>query len=187
MADEDEGLVEDGGGGEEGAGDAAKKGGGGFLPKILKFVAIGLAALVFIVTIVIVTFNFMNGSGKQAQAQIPQTESYAAIKPIYSTYDGVGQVTTRTRDPTPWMISVNPILEYDMNDTATQTELIGRRMQLIDFFRRYFSGKYAPELQPGNEGLVKSEIQELLNTTVLDKARIRGVLFTQFEVFEAAQ
>jgi flagellar FliL protein len=188
MADEDAELMEGAGEGEEGGGESAKKSGGsGFFPKILKFVAIGLGALVFIVTIVVVTFNLMNGSGNQAQSQIPQTESYAAIKPIYATYDGAGQVTARTRDPTPWMVSVSPILEYDMNDTATQTELIGRKTQLIDFFRRYFSGKYAPELQPGNEALIKSEIQELLNTTILDKARVRGVLFTQFEVFEAVQ
>jgi flagellar FliL protein len=186
MADDDAELMEGGEGGGEGGADAPKKG-GGFLPKILKFVAIGLAALVFIVTIVVITFKFMSGSGQQAQAQIPQTESYAAIKPIYATYDGVGQVMARTRDPTAWSITVNPILEYDMNDTATQTELIGRRVQLIDFFRRFFSGKYAQDLQPGSEGLIKNEIQELLNTTLLDKARIRGVLFTQFEVFEAIQ
>jgi flagellar FliL protein len=185
MADDEDAGLTDGSEGADGeGGGGGDKKGPGVLPKLLKFVAIGLAALVFIVTVVVVTFNIINGSGKQAQQAIPQTESYAAIKPIYSTYDGVGQVMTRTRDATPFSVSVSPVLEYDTGDNVTQTELIGRKVQLIDFFRRYFGSKFATELQPENEAKLKSEIQELLNTTVLDKARVRGVLFTGFDVFE---
>ncbi|MDR2864613.1 MAG: flagellar basal body protein FliL [Spirochaetaceae bacterium] len=181
MADDEVELGE-GTDGAEGAPEP-KKSGNGLIPKILKFVAIGLGAIIFIVTIVFITFGFLNGSGKQA-AVIPQTDSYAAIKPVYATYDGVGTIMTRTRDPTPYNVVANPILEYDLNDNATQAELIGRKTQLIDFFRRYFSSKYQTELGSDNEAKVKNEIQELLNTTVLDKARVRGVLFTQFDLFE---
>jgi flagellar FliL protein len=176
MAEEDEELE------GEGGDDGGKKAGPGLLPKLLKFVALGIGALVFIVTVVVITFNIMNSGGKQTQA-LPQTESYVAVKPIYATYDGIGNVSTRTRDATPFNIAVAPLLEYDLNDNATQTELIARKAQMQDFIRRYFSSKYAAELQPENESKVKNEIKELLNTNILDKARVRGVLFTQFDLF----
>jgi len=187
MADEEELLKEDAeaGADEEGAAaeaGAAKKG-GGFLFTILKFAAIGLGALIFIVTVVIVTFNIMNGSG-QKQAVVPQTESYNAVKPIYIPYDGVGTITTQTADAIPHNLSVNIILEYDQGDNATQTELIGRKNQMIDFIRRFFRSKTADELTPENENMLKNDIKEQLNTNVLDKARVRGVLFTQFDVYE---
>lgn len=180
MADEDDALDGEEGGGE--GGDGAQKS-PGVLPKLLKFIALGLGALVFIVTVVVITVNILNGGGKQAQSQIPQTESYIAVKPIYSTYDGIGSVSTRTRDATPFNVAVAPVLEYDLNDTATQTELVARKVQMQDFIRRYFSSKYAQELEPEDESKVKNEIKELLNTTILDKARVRGVLFTQFDMY----
>jgi flagellar basal body-associated protein FliL len=103
----------------------------------------------------------------------------------YATYDGVGDVSAKTKDN--YIVSLSPIIEYDANDIATLTELIERRAQVSDLFQRYFSGKFASELQPDGESMIKSDIQELLNTTVLDKARIRGVIFTRFEVFEPIQ
>lgn len=179
MADDNDPLE-----GEEG-GDAGgdKKGAPGAFPKLLKFIALGLGALVFIVTVVVITFNIMSGGGKQSQAQIPQSESYTAVKPIYSAYDGISNVSTRTRDATPFSVSVSPVLQYDLNDNATQTELVARKVELQDFVRRYFSGKYSADLQPENEPKIKNEIKELLNTTVLDKARVRNVLFTQFDIY----
>ncbi|MDR3301958.1 MAG: flagellar basal body-associated FliL family protein [Spirochaetaceae bacterium] len=183
MADDEKDL----GDGPEDGGEASsepKKDSSGVIGKLLKFVAIGLAALIFIVTVVIITFKIMSGSGATAQAAIPQTEAYAAIKPIYSYYDGLGNISTRSRDPTPYNIVAAPVLEYDLNDTATQTELIARKVQLIDFFLNYFSSKYQTSLQPENRSKIKEEIKELLNTTVFDKARVRGVLFTQFDLFE---
>ena len=179
MADEDDVL--DGGDGDEGGG--SKKGGGGLIPKLLKFVAIGLGALVFIVTVVVITVNLLNSGGKPAQAQIPQTESYIAVKPIYSAYDGIGSITTRTKDATPYNVAVTPVLQYDLNDNSTQTELIARKVELQDFFRRFFSGKYMSELQPENEIKLKNEIKELINTQQLDKARVRNVLFTTFDLY----
>ncbi|MDR2481488.1 MAG: flagellar basal body-associated FliL family protein [Spirochaetaceae bacterium] len=184
MADEEDVLEEDGEGGAEAP--PKKGGGGGIVPKLLKFVAIGLGALIFIVTVVVITFNIMNGGGKQAQASIPQTESYVAVKPIYAAYDGIGEVSVLTKDSPPFNVAVTPVLQYDLNDNATQTELIARKVELQDFIRRYFSNKYAEELQtsPTQEFHVKNEIKELLNTTVLDKARVRSVLFPQFRLYQ---
>jgi flagellar FliL protein len=179
MSDESE-LNLDEGAGEEGG---AKKAVTGLLPKLLRFIAIGLGALVFIVTVAVITFNIMNKGGK-SQTVVTQTDSYAAVKKQYSMFTLIGSVNTRTRDSTPWMVSVDMIIGYDLDDNATAIELTGRLYELRDFVRRYFSSKTAAELQPENEARVKNEIRELLNTTVLDKARVRIILFEKLDLYE---
>ncbi|MDR1257225.1 MAG: flagellar basal body-associated FliL family protein [Spirochaetaceae bacterium] len=179
MSDEADVNLEEG---QEEGGDKKTKG-PGLLPGLLKFIAIGLGALIFIATVTIITFNIMNKGGK-SQTLVPQTESYAAVKKQYSVFTLIGNVSTRTRDPTPWNVSVDMILGYDLNDTATATELISRQYQLRDFTRTYFSGKTAAELRPENEARIKNEIRELINTTILDRARVRQILFDKLDLFE---
>ncbi|MDR0410138.1 MAG: flagellar basal body-associated FliL family protein [Spirochaetaceae bacterium] len=178
MSDESELNIE-----EEAGDEGAKKSRAGLLPKLLKFIAIGLAAFVFIVTVAVITFNIMSKGGK-SQTVVPQTDSYAAVKKQYSMFTLIGSVNTRTRDATPWMVSVDMIIGYDLNDNATATELTGRLYELRDFVRRYFSSKSSTELQPENEARIKNEIRELLNTTVLDKARARIILFDKLDLYE---
>ncbi|MDR0662817.1 MAG: flagellar basal body-associated FliL family protein [Spirochaetaceae bacterium] len=174
---------------ETGAEDGAAGGGknrpvgGGLLPKLLKFIAIGLGVLVFIVTVAVITFNVMNKGGK-SQTVVPETDSYVAVKKQYSMFTLIGNVATRTRDPTPWNVSVDMIIGYDLNDNATAGELNSRLYELRDFVRRYFSSKSAGELQPENEARIKNEIRELLNTTILDKARVRIILFDRLDLYE---
>jgi flagellar FliL protein len=182
MSDETDVNLEEGT--ENGAAAGGKnKPGGGLLPKLLKFIAIGFGALIFIVTVAVVTFNIMNKGGK-SQTFVPETDSYVAVKKQYSMFTLIGNVSTRTRDPTPWNVSVDMIIGYDLNDNATAGELNSRLYELRDFVRRYFSGKSAAELQPENEARIKSEIRELLNTTVLDKARVRIILFDKLDLYE---
>ncbi|GHU38825.1 flagellar basal body protein FliL [Spirochaetia bacterium] len=184
MSDQAEPDIEEDADGEEPSGGKKKKsGGGGLLPKLLMFIAIGIGALIFIVTVAVITFNIMNKGGK-SQSVVPQTDSYVAVKPQYTTFDLIGDVNTRTKDPTPWNVSVHMVVGYDLNDNATGTELTARRVELQDFVRRYFSEKYAKELQPENESRIKNEIKERLNTTLLDKARVRTVLFTKLDLYE---
>ena len=92
MADED--SVNDDLGDEEGAAAApAKKGGiGGLLPTLLKYIALGLGAIILIVTVVIITMNIM-GSNKPAQAAIPVSEDYKEIAEEF----GLELNTVRTR------------------------------------------------------------------------------------------
>jgi flagellar FliL protein len=179
MSDESDLNIEE----KAGDGGGVKKIGAGLLPKLLRFIAIGLGALVFIVTVVVITFNIMSKGGK-SQTVVAQTDSYAAVKKQYSMFTLIGSVNTRTRDTTPWMVSVDMIIGYDTNDNSTGIELTGRLYELRDFVRRYFSSKTAAELQPENEARIKNEIRELLNTTVLDKARVRLILFDKLDLYE---
>jgi flagellar FliL protein len=184
MSDEQEVNIEEGAAeGDAGAAGEKKKGGGGLMVNLLKFIAIGLGALIFIVTVAVITFNIMNKGGK-SQTVVPQTDSYVAVKKQYSPFTLIGDVSTRTRDPTPWNVAVDMIIGYDLNDNATATELTSRLYELRDFVRRYFSSKSAAELQPENEARLKNEIKELLNTTILDKARVRVILFNKLDLYE---
>ncbi|MDR2601206.1 MAG: flagellar basal body-associated FliL family protein [Spirochaetaceae bacterium] len=177
--------VDLGEGGESNPQGEKKKGAalGGVMPNILKFVAIGLAALIFIVTVAVITFSIMNKSGK-SQTVAPQTEAYVAVKPVYSMFTMIGDVITRTKDATPWNVLVNMIIAYDLDDTATSAELIARQYELRDFVRRFFSSKTVQELQPENEFKLKQEIREQLNTQILDKARAREILFDKLDLME---
>ena len=73
-------------GADAGSGESAsKKGGSGLLPQLLKWVAIVLGALVFIVTIVVVTVNIMGGAGK-SQTPIPISEEYTGQREVLSWF-----------------------------------------------------------------------------------------------------
>jgi flagellar FliL protein len=154
------------------------------LPTILKFAAIGLGAIIFIVTIVVITNNIMNSGGKSQTQVADPTSPYVGRRQNYAIYTGIGSVTTRTRDPNNTSVTVVMNIGYDLEDTAAGSELNSRQYELRDFVRRYFTGKYASELQPENEERLKQEIREVLNTRFLDTAKVRIILFDKLDVME---
>jgi flagellar FliL protein len=174
--------------GEEPAAESAPKkasgGLGALLPNLLKFVAIGLGALVFIVTVSVITYRIMSGGGKSQTVVTDPTSPYVGRRPEYAAYTLIGSVTTRTRDATNHSVTVDMIIQYDLNDTAAQTELTSRQYELRDFVRSYFTGKYAEELKPENEARLKQDIREILNTRFLDTAKVRNILFNKLDVME---
>jgi len=182
--------MEEGEAPEGGAASKKKKGGlGALLPTILKFAAIGIGALLFIVTVSVITYNIMNSGGKTQTNVTDPSSPYIGRKPIFDWYTDIGTVTTKTRDDLPRSVSVVMILGYDNKDAdpnnTTYPELSGRKYELQDFVRRYFSGKYADDLKPENEEKLKQEIKEQINKRLLDKGRIRDITFTKFDVMDA--
>jgi flagellar FliL protein len=184
MSDSDELDLD---GGEVPGGDSSPKkasGLGALLPNILKFVAIGLGALVFIVTVAVITYNIMNKGGKSQTSTVDPSSAYIGKMPEYNMFTLIGPVTTRTKDTANYSVTVELIIGYDLNDNAAQTELTSRQYQLRDFVRSYFTGKYAADLQPENEARLKQEIREILNTRYLDTAKARIILFNKLDVME---
>ncbi len=165
------------------AGTKKSAGFSAMLPTILKFVAIGVGALIFIVTVTVITYRIMSGSGRPQTAQ-PETNPYIGKRPELSWFTSIGVIRTRTKDPTPYTVVVNMIIGYDLNDKNAQTELTNRLYELKDFVRNYFSNKYAAELRPENEEQLKIEIRQKLNDTILQKTRVREILFQQLDVME---
>jgi flagellar FliL protein len=184
MSDIDDVDIE--GGEAPGADRSAKKASGisALLPNILKFAAIGLGALIFIVTVVVITVNIINKNGKAQTSALDPNGPYEGKRPEYAYYTLIGSVTVRTKDIKNYSATVEMIIGYDLNDNAAQTELIGRQYELRDFIRNYFTGKFAEELAPENEIRLKSDIKEKLNTRFLDKAKVRIILFDKLDIME---
>jgi len=186
MADSDD-LDLDSGDAPESSSSPKKRGGGlgNLLPTILKFAAIGIGALIFIVTVSIITYNFMNRGGKSQTVINDPYSPYLGKRPEYSYYDVIGSITVRTRDfPVSASVTVEMIIGYDLNDSNASAELISRRFELRDFVRRYFTGKTIAELAPEREEELKKDIREQLNTRFLDTARARIILFNRLDVSE---
>jgi flagellar FliL protein len=173
-------------GGEDVAGidTAGKKSGGiaGLLPNLLKFVAIGLGAIIFIVVVVVITVRIIGGGG-EPQTSIDPTQEYIGTKPQYSTFNLIGQISTRTKDSTHTVV-VDMVIGYDLNNNAAQSELTARVVSLRDFTREYFSKKSYVDLTPDNVDTLKQEIRELLNTRYLDTAKIREIYFMKLDVMD---
>jgi flagellar FliL protein len=175
-------------GGEDSAGtqSSTKKPSGlaALLPNLLKFIAIGLGALIFIVTVVVITVNILGGGGKSQTVVTDPSSPYIGKRPEYTMFTAIGVVRTRTRDVSSHAVVIDMVIGYDLNNNAAATELTSRLYELRDFVRSFFSGKYAVELQPENEAQLKQEIIEYLNTRVLDTAKARMILFNQLDVME---
>jgi flagellar FliL protein len=182
MGDDD--ALDIGGDDVTGADGGSKKGRkiSGFLPNLLKFAAIGLGALIFIVTVAVITYKILNSRG-EAQTVPDPTSEYIGTRPQFSTFTLIGQLNTRTRDRTHTVV-VDMLIEYDLNNNAAQTELTGRVNQLRDFTRNYFASRYFDELSPENEEKLKMEIRESLNNRYLDTAKVRGILFNKLDIME---
>ena len=184
MSDNDD-FLEGGDAVESDGGGAKKKGGGlgGILPNILKFVAIGLGAMVFIVTVCVITYNIMNKGGKTQTVITDPNGPYLGTRPSYGYYDSIGSMTLRTSDfPVSSTVTVDMIIGYDAEDQKASQELSSRRHDLRDFVRRFFSAKTAAELAPAREEALKAEIRETLNTRFLDSRGARIILFNKLDV-----
>ena len=181
MSDIDDDLED----GESPEASTTKKRGGlaALLPTILKFAAIGIGALIFIVTVVIITFNIMNNSGRSQTSVTDPSSPYLGRRPTYSYYTDVGSITANTRDVVnKHTVTVVMNIGYDRDDLVTGSELNVRRFELRDFIRRYINEKTATELE--DEERIKREILERLNTRYLDNAKVRIILFDRFDITE---
>ncbi len=180
MADEN---ADDLGAGDLG-GDSGSSGKGGLkgaFPALLKWILIALAAVIFIITVVFIAVKLMTGSGK-SQTAIPISEEYTIQREDYDWYTSLDQVRTQTNDAIPASVVVQVALGYKKDDKAASTEITARRIEIIDFLRRYFSTKTQEELRPENEELLKQQIRDQINDDILSNARIRAVMFTAKDV-----
>ena len=153
------------------------------LPNLLKFVAIGLGALIFIVTVTVITVRIVNQGG-QSQTVIPSASPFTGSRPQYQGFNAIGPIRTSTKDVPAYGVVVDMVIGYDMNDSLTQGELTGRLYELRDFVRSFFKSKTAAELSPENEPRIKQEILEFLNTRMMNSGRVRIIMFNQLDVME---
>lgn len=154
------------------------KGGGKAILGLLKWIALGLGAVIFIIVIVVVTVGILNKQAKPLTS-VPTSESYQRAAPIWATFTSIDQITTSTIDEQPWAVMVKLSLAYDPTDKETQNELTSRKYQIQDSLRNFFSTKKIKELMPDREPVLKEEIREMLNR-MLSKPALKDVYFQTF-------
>lgn len=187
MGDEDRAFDEGFGGDEAEMAplEGEQKGGflGGALLKILKFAAMGIGAIIFIVTVVIITMRIIN-RGNQPQGGYEATsEAMQDTPPELTWYDNIPEIRTRTSDENAVTVIVKVNLGYEIEDKKTQTELISRTPRLQDMIRGFFAEKTASQLTPAHEEELKEELKQKINN-VLSDGRIREVIFLDFNIME---
>ena len=178
--------LSDDGGEPSGSGSKKTSGLAALLPNLLKFVAIGLGAIIFIVTVSVITFNILNRGGR-TQTILPSNNPFVGAQPMLTYFNLIGPIRTTTRDPIPWSVVVDIQIGYDLDSNAALTELLARLPELQDFIRVYFRSKRADELGPENEPMLKQEILEQLNTRVLNTAKARRIIFRQLDLVQMQQ
>ncbi|MCL2608614.1 MAG: flagellar basal body protein FliL [Treponema sp.] len=151
------------------------------LPTILKIAAIGIVAVIFIITVSVITVNVVKGDGR-SQTTTDPADPYIGVQPVLQWFTDIGVISTNTRDSTPVSVTVVMNLGFDMGDQATASELFGRQHEIRDFTRRYFASRFAEELVPENEARLRREIMDTLNTRYFNNARIRHITFTRLDV-----
>ena len=182
MADEDEINLDD-----NGSSSSDKKGGlGGIFPSLLKWIIIGLAAVIVIVVVVVITVK-ITGKNSTTVTAIPASEEYVSgQREIYDWYTSLGIIQTTTADDPPATVRVDVALAYKKDDKAASSEITARLVELKAFLRRYFSSKTAAELRnPDNEDALENEIKNGINDKILSSSRIRDVVFQQKDVIQS--
>lgn len=179
MADENEGLDLDSAG--ESGGGKGKGGLKALLPQLLKWVIIGVVAIIFVVTIVIITLSIRDKNGK-AQTTIPVAQEFTEKREIYDWYTSLEQIRTVTADPVPASVIIQIALGYKKDDKAASTEITQRTVEIRDFLRRYFSEKTEEDLRPQNEEFLRQQIRDQINDDILSNSKIRDVRFTTKDI-----
>ncbi|MCR4790082.1 MAG: flagellar basal body protein FliL [Treponemataceae bacterium] len=183
MADEDASVddvsIEEDAGGKK----KKKKGMGGILPKILKWVAIGVGAIILIVTVVVITMKIMNKNATTS-VNVATSQEYNTKRETLSWYTSLGSIKTKTADEVSASVVVEVVLGYKLDDKICSSEITQRQIEIKDFLRRYFTSKIIEELRPQNEAKLQMEIRNSINDDILSNSRIKEVKFLTLDVIE---
>jgi flagellar FliL protein len=157
----------------------------GFLPavaiKILKWAALALAAVIFVVTVVVITVSIM-GRGTNEAVYPVNSPQYQGKQPVLSWYTNIPEIRGRTADTNPTTFIVKVDLGYTLNAKQVQTELVARTPLLTDMVRSFFSSKTAVELtNPNNENQLKEALRIEINN-VMTSGKIKSIAFESFNV-----
>ncbi|MBI9103228.1 MAG: flagellar basal body-associated FliL family protein [Spirochaetales bacterium] len=152
------------------------------LPKILKWVAIILASLIFIVTVVFFTMRILN-RGTTGMTQPTTSEVMVAKTPTYDWFS-IEEVRSRTGDEPAATVIVQVKIGYESGSKEVQGELVKRENQIFDLIRQYFSRKTKEELTPYTEAAVKQELREQINRLLTQGNAVQQIIFMEYNVYD---
>lgn len=153
----------------------------GFLPaaliRILTWVALGLAAIIFIVTVVILTMNIVLRD-RQSVSAPPVSEEYVT-KPPRLDYNEVGEIRTRTADPEKYMVILTPSVGFDGDNKQLANEVVQRKPEMIHYIRSTVSQMTAKQIE--NEAELLETLKTGLNR-ILSEGRIQNIILTDLQI-----
>ena len=159
----------------------------GIVIQVLKWTGVILGAIIFIVTVVVITMNIMLDRRPEAQTRVPQTEAYQPRRPPMDWYAvmGEGETLRGTTDDQPRRtFIVRPHIGYPQDAGALLSELTARRIEIREIVSLYFSSRSANELQGAeNRERVKRELRSKIND-ILIEGRIQEVAFDEYQIVE---
>lgn len=160
----------------------------GFLPAvvidILKWTAIVIGAIIFIVVVVVITVNQINSGSQATATRLPLGSEYEeGSAPLLEWYSQIGEVRGVTADEVRRTFIVGVRIGYEPEDESALQELISREVQLTEAIAMYFSGRTVDELQ-GNENRerVKQELIAEINRIMTNE--VRDVALVRYEFLE---
>ncbi len=175
---------------EEVAGEEAAAAGGrsvGFLPglliQVLKWAGIVVGAIIFIVTVVVITMRMMGDSTPSQTVIPPESEDLQTERPALLTYfQAIGEIRGVTADTPRRTFIVEPVLGYDENNRQLQSELVNLTIPLREKIDFYFSERTADELLGVEQRQrVKQDLQTMINQ-MLRNGKVQDVAFQQYQI-----
>lgn len=184
MADENADLDLNTDAGSADAGAGKKKGGlKSIFPQIIKWTIIAVVAIIFVVTVVLITEWIRESKGGN-QTKIPISDEFTEKREVYDWYTSLDQIKTTTSDPIPASVVIQVALGYKKDDKKASTEITQRTVEIRDFLRRYFSEKTSEDLKPQNEDKLKIEIRDQINDDILSDSKIKDIKFLTKDVVQ---
>lgn len=160
----------------------------GFLPAIvidiLKWTAIVVGAIIFIVVVVVITVRQINAGNQATATRLPLGSEYEeGAAPLLEWYSQIGDIRGVTADEVRRTFIVSVHIGYEPESEATLQELISREVQITEAIAEYFSARSVEELQGiENRQRAKQELREEINRIMTND--IREVAFERYEFLE---
>lgn len=160
----------------------------GFLPAIvidiLKWSAIVIGAIIFIVVTVVITVNTMNQGNQATTSRLPLQSEYSdGGAELLEWYSQIGDIRGVTANQIRTTYIINAHIGYEPESDATLSELIQRQIQIVEVMSMYFASRTTDELEGvENRQRVKRELREEINRIMTND--VRDVAFERYEFIE---
>jgi flagellar protein FliL len=152
----------------------------GMLLNILKWAAIGIGAIIIIVTTTVITFRVLN-KGNNSEGLAALSPAYSATQPPFAYYDNIEQIRGQTADETPAVFLLQVSLGYDPADKEVSVEIGNRNREIQDLILKDISQKTAVELSPTHYDQLQAELLQFINMR-MKTGKVKSVTFRQFSV-----
>jgi flagellar FliL protein len=185
MGDEERFLEEEVAG--EGQAEATQRPGifSGVLINVLKWVAIGLAAVIVIGSVSWLTFSLFI-RGREAQGvDIFSSERMREVEPELDYFKAeLEDIRGQTSDDPPLTFMAKVSIGYKKGDQKVQAELVAEKDVIQNVILIYLGGKKASELTTRNLTALQNDLKQLIQSDVISPGMaIYKVLFRELQTF----